>query len=60
MVLLGAVILPHGAMPYDGDPDSPSQAVRDRQANLDPVFQTTLTQVGAEGAVTVVLLWALL
>ena len=45
MVLLGAVILPHGAMPYDGDPESPSSAVRERQARLDPAFRNTLTQV---------------
>jgi len=45
MVLLGAVILPHGAMPYDGDLNSPSQAVRDRQATMDPAFKDTLTQL---------------
>jgi len=45
MVLLGAVILPHGAMPFDGDPDSPSLAVRERQAKLDSEFRKTLEQV---------------
>jgi hypothetical protein len=45
MVFLGAVILPHGAMPFDGDPISPSPEVRERQKGLDPVFKDKLTQV---------------
>jgi hypothetical protein len=45
MVLLGAVILPHGAMPFDGDQLSPSPAVRERQKKLDPAFKEKLTQV---------------
>ena len=45
MVFAGAVILPHGAMPFDGDPNSPSVKVQDRRKKMDPKFRDTLTQV---------------
>jgi len=45
MVLLAAVLMPHGVMPFDGDQQSHSPAVRERCARLDPVFRDTLSQV---------------
>jgi len=45
MVLLAAVVMPHGVMPFDGDEQSPSSAVRERYSRLDPVFRDSLSQV---------------
>ena len=45
MVLLGAVILPHGAMPFDGNADSKSAACRDRHAKMSQTLRGKLEQV---------------
>jgi len=45
MVLLASVVMPHGAMPFDGDEQSHSPAVRERHSRLDPGFRDTLSQV---------------
>jgi len=51
MVLLAAVVMPHGVMPFDGDEQSPSQAVRERRSRLDAGFRDTLSQVSANNLV---------
>ena len=38
-------MVPHGTMPFDGDDQSPSPAVRERRSRLDPVFRDILSQV---------------
>ena len=45
MVLLAAVVMPHGCMPFDGDDQSTSPAVRERQSRLDPALRDDLAQV---------------
>ena len=45
MVLLAAVLMPHGVMPFDGDEQSHSPAVRERCSRLDPAFRDVLSQV---------------
>ena len=45
MVLLAAVVIPHGAMPFDGDEHSQSEAVRERYSRLNPDFRATLSKV---------------
>ena len=47
MVFLGAVVLPHGAMPFDGDAESASPACRERYARLDPTLRDNLSAVRA-------------
>jgi len=47
MVLLAAVVMPHGVMPFDGDDQSQSPAVRDRCSRLDPAFRDSLSQVSS-------------
>jgi len=45
MVFLGAVFLPHGALPFDGDPNSVSPESRERHAKLNPRLRDTITQL---------------
>jgi len=45
MVLVAAVLMPHGVMPFDGDEQSHSPAVRERCSRLDPTFRDVLSQV---------------
>jgi len=45
MVLLAAVLIPHGVMPFDGDEHSASLVVRARCSRLDPGFRDILSQV---------------
>ena len=45
MVFVGAVILPHGAMPFDGDQNSTSAACRERYKTLTPGIREKCTKV---------------
>ena len=45
MVFVGAVILPHGAMPFDGDQNSFSAACRERYKTLTPGIREKCTKV---------------
>ena len=45
MVLVGAVILTHGTMPFDGVPDSPSEACQERYKTLDPTIRDKCSKV---------------
>ena len=49
MVLVGAAILPHGAMPFDGNPASESAACRDRNAKLPHRLRAKLGEVSNPG-----------
>ncbi len=52
MVLLGTVIMPHGAMPFDGDPQSESAACRKRHEHLDAAMKDDLTAVSFSALLT--------
>ena len=56
MVLLAAVVMPHGTMPFDGDDQSPSPAVRDRSSRVDPAFRDILSQVSSYDGFPVIII----
>ena len=45
MVFVGAVILTHSPMAFDGDQNSPSEACRRRYETLDPIIRDKFTKV---------------
>ena len=45
MVVVGTLVLPHGAMVFDGDENSTSAACRDRHKKLTPHMKESCSQV---------------
>ena len=45
MVLAGAVILPHGALIFDGDPQSPSNECQERYRKMNSKMKETTVRV---------------